>query len=200
MLQDFILGDYTDIDLLFTKELAFFIPESLLEAVANMPGVHHTFLIRDPVLSISSFVRTNRSEVCNSKLDGVNLLKEETNYKRLCKLYRCVKESRTSDTPPVIVDANDMQANPNAILKQYCDCIDVKFEPHMTLWEAGPVPGASRAWTRWLSTVELSTGIMQIDHASQKTACLEELPLEAQEHIEECRPYYLEMFQERITA
>ena len=106
-----------------------------------------------------------------------------------------------SDTPPIIVDANDLQASPNTILKRYCDCIGVNFELHMTSWEAGPVPGASRAWARWLSNVEASTGIMQIDHTSQKPAAgLEKLPLEVQEHIEECRQYYLEMFQDRIRA
>lgn len=182
------------------KEMAFFIPEFLLKDIANMAGVHHTFLIRDPALSVSSYVRTNRSEVCNGEPDGVDLLKAETNYKQLCKLYRCVKECNMSDTPPIVVDANDLQASPNAILKRYCDCIGVNFESHMTSWEAGPVPDVSRAWARWLSTVEASTGIIQVIHASQKPAGLKELPLEVQEHIEECRQYYLEMFQERIRA
>ena len=68
----------------------------------------------------------------------------------------------------------------------------------MTSWEPGPVPGVSRGWAEWLKTVESSAGIMQVNRADRKPVCLEQLPEKAQRYVEECQPYYMEMFQQRI--
>ena len=105
---------YTNTDLLFTKELAFCIPEAMHGQIATMPGVQHTFLIRDPALVLSSYIKAD-SDVTSHEFDL-----KEAGYKQLYpELYKCVKESH--DTVPVVVDASDLQANPNEIMKLYCN-------------------------------------------------------------------------------
>ena len=93
--------EYPDIDLFFTKELAFSIPESMYKQIAAMQNVQHTFLIRDPALVLSSYIRAD-SCVTSSEFDL-----KEAGYKQLYQFYTCVRKCY-HETSPVIVDANDL--------------------------------------------------------------------------------------------
>ena len=189
-LQELIRNDQKDFDIVFMKEMTFTVPESTYTEIANMPGVQHTFLIRDPALSLSSLHKIYSNEI------GCDLSLREAGFKQTFNLYKFVKEN--CDKSPLVVDASDLQANPKEIMKKYCALTGIRFEPHMTSWEMGPVPAVSRGWAQWLSSIERSTGILQVDHTNQTSACLESLPEEIRDYVEECRPYYMEMYKERI--
>ena len=170
--------------------MAFSIPESMYREVANMPGVQHTFLIRDPSLSLPSLYK-----ICSNEF-RCDLDLREAGFKQMFNLYKLVREN--CDQSPVVVDASDLQADPIEIMKLYCTLTGIRFESHMTSWDMGPVPGVSRGWAPWLSSIEKSSGIIQVDYANQKPPCLEILPVEARDYVEECQPYYMEMNKERI--
>lgn len=189
-LQELIRNGHTDFDILFMKEMTFSIPESMYREVANMPGVQHTFLIRDPSRSLPSLCT-----LCSNEL-GCDLDVREAGFKQTFNLYKLVRENH--DKSPVVVDASDLQANPTEIMKLYCTLTGIRFESHMTCWDMGTVPGVSRGWEQWLSSIEKSTGIIQVDYANQKPTCLENLPVEVCDYVEECQPYYAEMHKERI--
>ena len=185
--QELLKKDYADddIDLLFFKELCFSVPESMYLDILDVPDLQHTFLIRNPALSTPSFYK-----MCKNELQcEVNL--NEAGFRQLYAFYKCVKKS--CKTPVTVIDASDLQANPDAVIKQYCQSIGITFEPHMTSWERGPVPGVSRGWSPWMSTIEKSTGFVRIDYEDQKRVQTDGLPVEVQEYIEECMPYYSEM-------
>ncbi|KAF7805142.1 branched-chain-amino-acid aminotransferase-like protein 2 [Senna tora] len=63
--------------------------------------------------------------------------------------------------PPPVIDAAELQENPEAVLCGLCDDLGIPFQPAMLNWEAGPKPfdGLWAPW--WYKTVHKSTGFDQ---------------------------------------
>jgi hypothetical protein len=59
--------------------------------------------------------------------------------------------------PPPLVDASDLLADPNKIVKQYCESLGVPFDQSMLSWESGNV-SAFNAWQGYHTAAEQSTG------------------------------------------
>ncbi|KAF3504535.1 hypothetical protein F2Q69_00039772 [Brassica cretica] len=61
-------------------------------------------------------------------------------------------------TPPPVIDADDLQRNPEATLRGLCHDLDIPFQASMLKWEAGPIreDGVWASW--WYKTVHESTG------------------------------------------
>ena len=182
--------DFPDYDLMFAKELAYTLPETMYEEVAKMSNIQHTFLIRDPKRVVYSMFKMSDS------LTYDKFTPSETGYKQLCELYQVVKEN--SSMPTIVVDAYDVQAYPAEMMKLYCDSIGIQFEPHMTSWEPGHIPGATKCWKDCRTACETSSGFIQINYSEQKPIPLDELPKEVLDCIDQCQSYYEEMLVERI--
>lgn len=158
-----------------------------------MPGVQHTFLIRDPKKAISSYFKTSNSLTYKDEF-----LQSEAGFKELCEFYRHVK--KITSTSPVVIDAYDLQAKPAETMKQYCKGIGVQFESHMTSWEPGtPISGVNQCWDEWVSAVVRSSGIIQVDYTRQRVH-LDGLPKEILDCIDECQSYYEEMLTECVSV
>lgn len=166
----------------------------MFEEIANLPDVQHTFLIRDPKKAITSHFKTSSSLTYKDEF-----ITSEAGYKELCELYRLVKKK--SSTLPVVIDAYDLQAEPEKTMMQYCSGIGIQFESHMTSWEPNsPIPGVGKCWEEWVSAVTRSSGIIQKDYSKQRATCLDELPKKVIDCIDECDSYYSEMFVERMCV
>ncbi|CAA6663569.1 unnamed protein product [Spirodela intermedia] len=60
--------------------------------------------------------------------------------------------------PPPIIDADDLQGDPEGILRGLCEDLDIPFQTSMLRWEAGPkaIDGIWAPW--WYGSVHKSTG------------------------------------------
>lgn len=190
-IQELLQQDFPDIDLVFAKEFAFCVPEILYEEMANLPGVQHTFLIRDPKKAISSYFKTSSSLTYKDEFR-----QSEAGFKELCEFYRIVKQC--GDTP-VIIDADDLQTNPSEVLRLYCNGIGIPFEQHMTSWRPGSIPGVNKCWDEWVSGVVSSSGFIQVD-CTKQIVSLDGLPKEIRDCIDNCQPYYEEMLGDRMST
>ncbi|RID43624.1 hypothetical protein BRARA_I00474 [Brassica rapa] len=103
----------------------------------------HFILIRNPVHILPSFDKV----IPLSFLD-VGLADLVSIYSDLCQM----------GTPPPVIDADDLQRNPEATLRGLCHDLDIPFQASMLKWEAGPIPedGVWASW--WYKTVHESTG------------------------------------------
>ena len=158
--KNILLNDYPGIDLMFSKELAFCLPESMYDEITSgnkFAEFTHSFLIRDPEHAIYSYCKAIKSEGDKSLMD---LSEIEIFYPKLYKLYSFIKEKKGIN--PVVVDAADLQMHPEETMKSYCDAVGIRFDPKMMSWEAGQfVPRyAYKVWASkdWHATVMQSTG------------------------------------------
>lgn len=100
----------------------------------------------------------------------------------------------------VVIDAADLLNNPGDVMKLYCEAINIPFEPHMIVWEAGKfdVKMPVNDWEKYFDTVYTSTGFIQTPYSEQKSVPLSELSPELVDHIDCCRPYYEALLSECI--
>ncbi|XBH62359.1 hypothetical protein VPH35_116605 [Triticum aestivum] len=69
-------------------------------------------------------------------------------YSELCEL----------GSPPPVIDADDLQRDPEAVLSGLCEDLGIPFQPQMLKWKAGPrdFDGIWAPW--WYESVHTSTG------------------------------------------
>jgi len=137
----------------------------------------HAFLIRDPAPMLASL---------EEKLGRFEL--EATGLPQQVEIFEFVLR-KTGRVPPVI-DASDLLAAPEPMLRALCDALGVPFDARMLSWPPGP-RASDGVWARyWYSRVERTTGF-EPPEASPPSRLTDPLvELEAR-----CRPLY-----ERLSA
>jgi hypothetical protein len=142
----------------------------------------HAFLIRDPRPMLASL---------GEKLGEFDLL--ATGLPQQVEIFDYVV--RTRDRLPPVVDAADLLAAPEAVLRALCAALDVPFSPRMLSWPAGP-RATDGVWAKhWYDRVERSTGF---------ESGTEEAPRELTGRLAEiealCRPLYDKLREHRLHA
>jgi hypothetical protein len=102
---------------------------------------------------------------------------------------------RSTGRIPPVVDAADLLAAPEPMLRALCAALEVEFSPRMLSWPPGP-RATDGVWARhWYERVELSTGF-EARLADEPTALDGRLAA-----IEkECRPMYAKLREHRLRA
>lgn len=106
----------------------------------------HFILIRNPLDILPSF-----DKVVPPSFFELGLAELVSIYNELCE---------NGKRPPVI-DAAELQKDPEATLRGLCDDLEIPFQPAMLSWEAGPKPidGLWAPW--WYNGVHKSTGFKE---------------------------------------
>lgn len=134
----------------------------------------HCFLIRDPRLVIASF---------SEKWDQVTA--DSTGFIQQLELFRYFEKN--ANTPCVVIEGEDIQKNPEAMLRALCKTINIPFYDEMLSWRKGPKPEDGIWGTHWYNAVEASTGFAPyLEKTVQLTRAQEKL-------AEELAPIYTEL-------
>ncbi|XP_020986066.1 branched-chain-amino-acid aminotransferase-like protein 2 isoform X3 [Arachis duranensis] len=111
-----------------------------------MKNGKHFILIRNPLDILSSF--DNDALPTFSELGFVELV---CIYSELYELGK----------PPVVIDAAELQQDPEDTLRGLCNDLEIPYQPAMLKWEAGP-KSIDGLWAPWrYKTVHKSTGFKQ---------------------------------------
>ena len=146
-----------------------------------LDGLANVFLIREPRAVIASYVKKRAA----ATFEDIGLARQWTLFEAL--------RLRTG-TPPPVVDAADILANPEGVLGRLCHVLGLDFDPRMTGWPAGPRP-TDGVWAKyWYHAVERSTGF----RAPGETVT--ELPPELEPLALQCAEYYDRFYALRIIA
>lgn len=144
-----------------------------------MDELDHAFLIRDPAAVIASFSKV---------IPDPN--KSDIGLERQVEIFEEVR-SRSGRTPPVI-DADDVLADPEGVLRLLCRAMDIDFERSMLRWSPGSRP-TDGIWAKyWYGSVNQSTGFQP---ARNRTI---ELSPSLRELEATCRPHYETMAAHRL--
>ena len=126
----------------FFKDMAYhvagFMTPEFVSEFAN------TFIIREPAPVIAS-------------LHGFwpDFTFEEAGYEQQHRLFGMAVETGED---PAVVDASDLLADPEGMVRAYCEKLGAPFMPEALSWEPGEVPGW-QMWAEWHSEVQESSGI-----------------------------------------
>lgn len=134
-------------------------------------GFTHAFLIRAPERMIASYLRKRES----AAFEDFGLERQAEFFER--------EADRLGRAPPVI-DANDVLAEPRAVLSKLCAALEIPWNEAMLSWPPGP-RSTDGPWARhWYGAVEASTGF-----GPPETEAVE-LPDDARRLADRMRPFY----------
>jgi hypothetical protein len=168
------------VDILYQKQMSHhLLPDMGRDWLGSMT---HAFLIRDPRPMLASLDR---------KLDGFDLL--ATGLPQQVEIFDHVV--RTTGRVPPVLDAADLAAAPEPVLRTLCETLDVAFTPRMLSWPAGP-RATDGIWAKyWYDRVEQSTAFAAPVEGGSGILDERLEELEAQ-----CRPLYRKLHAHRLRA
>lgn len=147
--------------------------------LAFLHATQNIFLIRDPREMLPSLT---------IQLPAAAL--RDTGLKRQWELFAMLTDAGRT---PAVLDARELLMNPPRVLQQLCRQIDVPFSESMLAWNAGARPEDGVWAPHWYHAVHQSTGFSPYQ---AKTG----FPDHLQPLLDECRPWYEELFAHAIRA
>ncbi|MEB4592756.1 sulfotransferase family protein [Candidatus Thiothrix sp. Deng01] len=153
---------------------------------AFMSHFHNAFLIRDPAKTLPSLY---------SLLP--DFTDEEVGYDTQYQMYEQVLAANPG-SPPAIIDADDLVANPEGIVRAFCDSIGIPFIEKSLQWDNIP-PSTKLTW--WIGgdshhdNLKTSTGFKT--ERFKKYFDIAEVPKLAQAY-DQCFPYYEKLHANRL--
>ena len=124
------------------KDMAYHVAGAIDDDVLS--GFEHTFLIREPRAALASLGRM-----------WPDYSDEEGGFDRLGELYDLA--ARLSRRAPVVLDADEMSADPAAYVRSWCDAVGLPYLAAALTWEPGMQP-QWELWRDWYEGVAETTG------------------------------------------
>ncbi|XP_038076111.1 branched-chain-amino-acid aminotransferase-like protein 2 [Patiria miniata] len=185
--------DYPTRDLIFVKDHA----SAVTGRYDKLPtGYTHAFIIRNPEKTVSSGKRlTERSGITADQY--VQMVKSMGmtggGFGDLVKLAEHLES--WLGKPPVILDADDLQRDPEKMLRAFCKALDLPFRESLLKWE----PITEIPWNNSKSMLAVHKANGAYENALKssgwivtdpKPVNLSGLPQVLRELIDEARPFY----------
>ena len=144
-----------------------------------LDGLTNAFLIRNPARVLPSYI-DKRAEVT---LEDLGLPQQQ-------RLFETVRQ-RTGMVPAVL-DADDVLADPKAMLRALCRITGIAFDDAMLSWPAGRRDSDGLWAAHWYGAVEQSTHFMTPSEAARAVPDhLVDLLAAAEPYYQALRPYRL---------
>jgi hypothetical protein len=170
-------------DAVFFKDTTDFHYPGLLADQSFLRDAAHTFIIRHPAQAIRSHLALNPE-----------LTRDEIGFARLAEIFDAVREA-TGGTP-VVVDSDDLLAEPEQTVRAYCERIGIPFLPEALHWQSG-MREEWQGTARWHESTSQTTGFAAPSQAPADPVTQAESPLVA-EYVEFHLPYYEHLRAERL--
>ena len=146
-----------------------------------LADVTSAFLLRDPAGVVASY----------AKVRGEPTL-EDLGFPQQAEIFRACADR--DGVAPAVVDAADVLAAPGPMLALLCDRLGIAFDDAMLSWPPGPRDSDGVWAPHWYAAVERSTGF------GPPSAGAGDVPDHLRGLLEQCRPYYDELYAHRLTV
>lgn len=148
-IRDYIIETAADQGPVFFKDMCAHCHDPLMADPGFLDRLTNTFLIRDPARAIPSYYAMN-PDVTN----------EEIGLEQLYRTFQNVAGMEGS--APVVVDATDLENDPEGIMAAYCRAVDIPFIPDALTWECENGHQEEwDIWKEWHTDAAQSTGIQK---------------------------------------
>jgi hypothetical protein len=166
----------------FFKDMCSHCFEPLAEDGAFLGELSNTFLIRDPAKAIASYYAMNPK-----------VTMEEIGLQQISAIFE--KVANLGVDTPIVVDADDLEDDPDGIIRAYCQRLGLRFIPEAMSW-APDHQEEWEIWKDWHKDAAQSTGI-------QKSMESFEVTVDNNDHLkrfyDELWPFYESMYRHRIA-
>ncbi|XP_072049364.1 uncharacterized protein [Amphiura filiformis] len=192
--------------LIFNKDMV----EGIVDKYDAIPeGFRHVFLLRHPLKVFPSFKNMAKNNappgmegVDLRKLPGTGFMPAGYFYKELDDLYEYLKDSK-----PVVICTDDLQKNPEGVMKAYCKEIGIQYTEKILNW----TDDGDAIMQKWMIAKESammlssttihknafgSTGFGEPSELPDKSGMDEDIV----EVVDKCMSYYEKMHKDRLQV
>lgn len=166
----------------FIKDMPYYIIDKVdSKFIAHF---QNTFLIRHPAKTLPSLF-----------YQWPDFTLQEAGYEPLYKFFKIV--CQTTNNIPVLIDSDDLIQKPAAMVKAYCDAVDIPFMPTALQWKAKKRTEMAGLWSdgSWYKSLESS-------HSFEKQNTQDYVAVDDNEHLKQayefCLPYYQQLYEHRL--
>jgi hypothetical protein len=131
----------------FVKDMSFQPFTHVMKDDSFLGNITSTFLIRDPNITIRSYYGMQQ-----------DLSAEEIGFECSWKLFEKVRD--LSGKEPVVVQAEDLEDNPEGTMRAYCEACGIPFIKEALYWKAG-TPKVWEHWAEWHGDAINTCGIQK---------------------------------------
>lgn len=129
----------------FHKDMCYHCLDDLLADTAFLFGQINTFIVRDPGKAILS-----HAEIFP------DMDRDAIGYEALYSTFDAIAQK--TGRAPLVINADDLESNPEEVLRVYCAEIGIEFVPAALAWEAR-LPHQWETWREWHKEAHSSTRI-----------------------------------------
>lgn len=165
----------------FVKDMCYYVIDYLLDDAAFLERVKNTFLIRDPARAIVSYYKLDK-----------DYTEEEVGIEAQYRVFEKVQV--LTGEPPIVLDADDLQEDPDATMRAYCLALDIEHHESALQWD-GALPKDWQFVAGWHRNVAKSSGIARRADAAPVDLDLDPKLRRSYEHH---LPYYEKMHRHRL--
>jgi len=176
VVREVLLGAY-DTPVVFFKQMTHHLTNIRLDF---LQCTDHVLLIRDPRAIIRSYAQV----IPRPTLRDIGVEQQQALYEHLRRIGRL----------KAVLDARELLLDPEGVLRQLCERLQLPFEEGMLHWPAGPRPEDGVWAPYWYDRVHCSTGFLPYREAAV------ELPEYLEPLAEEARQYYEPLRAASLTA
>lgn len=188
-----LVANYPGQAAVFAKDFPFHIQgrfEMFLDS--SLGETTHSFLIRNPQRAILSYYKTSQEIFMEAYATN------KIGFTQLHDFYFFLK--RSLNINPVVIDADDLLANPEAMMELYCKNVGLTYKSGMSKWESGVGWGQEQTFfdiKMWREDAIKSTGFRA---PTPLPALPDDLPPEVTNCIKESFQTYHAMYKFRTTT
>jgi len=158
-------------DIYFIKGMAKHYIQVELDFLLSMENV---LLIRDPAQLIVSYTKV----IALPQMRDIGLKREWDIFEYL----------QSQDQQPVVIDSNDVLADPRRMLSALCKAVGVPFSVRMLSWNAGPIAEDGVWAPHWYHNVHQSTGFTEPNNSDPQ------VPSHLTQLLEASYEYYYKLY------
>jgi hypothetical protein len=126
----------------FLKDMAYHAAPGITDDALR--AITHTFLIREPRAALRSLHRR-----------WPDFTDDEAGYAAQHALFDRVVE--VTGSTPAVIDSDELRADPNRVIADWCDRVGIDHRPESLRWEPGMQP-EWQLWRSWYENAAASTG------------------------------------------
>lgn len=166
---------------IFVKDMCYYLTEHIMDDVEFIQRIRNTFLIRTPEKSIPSYYKLDE----HLSSEEVGLEAEYRYFERVVEL--------TGETP-IVVDAEDVQADTEGTMRAYCRALGIEFIPASLHWDTA-LPESWQHVAGWHGDLSKTKGIGK--RAGSPVGVDDDPRL--RQYCEHHLPFYLALRKNRLT-
>ena len=175
VMQDLLLQQNEDQSrVLFMKHMAHHLTELDLDFLHS---THNIFLIRDP-----------REMLPSLTIQLPHAALSDTGLRRQWELY---SELADSGQRPVVLDSRELLLNPEGVLRQLTQHLNVEFSSEMLTWRTGAREEDGVWAPHWYHAVHKSTGFAPYEAKTNFPDYLQPL-------LDDCKPWYEKLYEHAL--